>query len=218
MSTCNAPPQAPYQPSWPARMPAQKTAREECILGRPCRATECNENEAPSSPDCGPSVSPSGGKKTNQFWGRTISSRVSGDGDVRCSYWPSWRWRSSKWMSSACSRQEFWCSSAWLGSIHSLPDSPGANTDHTFSVWHTQTHTYPRLVLVISLDHSISKFAYIVTQTHLNQEMKSITRPFSTRLVIMTITPTFCSHIILQKSSRLPFSGPWAAIYAFGWL
>lgn len=67
MSTCNAPPQAPYQPSWPARTPAQKTAREECILGRPCRATECNESEAPSSPDCGPSVSPSGGKRQNKF-------------------------------------------------------------------------------------------------------------------------------------------------------
>lgn len=137
MSTCNAPPQAPYRPSWPARTPAQKTAREECILGRPCRAIECNESEAPSSPDCGPSVSPSGGKYNEMCWELTISSRVSGDGDVRHSYWPSWCWRSSKWMSSACSRQEFWCSSVWLGSIRSLPDSPGANTDHTFSVWHT---------------------------------------------------------------------------------
>lgn len=44
----------------------------------------------------------------------------------------------------------------------------------------------------------------------------ALTRPFSTRLVIMTTTPTFCSQIILQKSSVLDLSGPWAAMYARG--
>lgn len=91
-------------------------------------------------------------KKMKSIENGQYPQRVSGDGDVRRSYWPSWRWCSSRWMSSACSRQEFWCSSVWLGSIHSLPDSPGANIDHIFSVWHTRP-----VGLVISLDHLISK-------------------------------------------------------------
>ena len=44
-------------------------------------------------------------------------------------------------------------------------------------------------------------------------ELWSLTRPFSTRLVIMTMTLTFCSQIILQKSSVLDLRGPWAAMY-----
>lgn len=43
---------------------------------------------------------------------------------------------------------------------------------------------------------------------------RSPTRPFSLRLVIMTITPTFCCQIILQKSSLPDLRGPWAAMYA----
>lgn len=39
-----------------------------------------------------------------------------------------------------------------------------------------------------------------------------LTRPFSTRLVIMTMTPVFCSHTILQKSLKVDLSGPWAAM------
>lgn len=35
-----------------------------------------------------------------------------------------------------------------------------------------------------------------------------LTLPFSTSLVIMTTTPTFCSQIIRQKSSVLDFRGP----------
>lgn len=38
------------------------------------------------------------------------------------------------------------------------------------------------------------------------------TLPFSTRFVIMTMTPVFCSHTILQKSSNVDLRGPWAAI------
>lgn len=35
-----------------------------------------------------------------------------------------------------------------------------------------------------------------------------LTRPFSTRLVIMTMTLVFCSHTILQKSLKVDLSGP----------
>lgn len=44
------------------------------------------------------------------------------------------------------------------------------------------------------------------------------TLPFSTRLVIMIMIPVFCSHTILQKSSNVDLRGPWAAMYALGWL
>lgn len=46
----------------------------------------------------------------------------------------------------------------------------------------------------------------------------SLTLPFSTRLVIMTMTPTFCSQTICQKSPVLDLRGPWAAMYARGCL
>ncbi|KAF3856938.1 hypothetical protein F7725_017661, partial [Dissostichus mawsoni] len=39
------------------------------------------------------------------------------------------------------------------------------------------------------------------------------TRPFSTKLVIMTMTPVFCSHTIRQKSSKVDLRGPWAAMF-----
>lgn len=45
-----------------------------------------------------------------------------------------------------------------------------------------------------------------------------LTRPFSTRFVIMTTTLTFCSHTILQKSSVLDMRGPCAAMYNLGFL
>lgn len=46
----------------------------------------------------------------------------------------------------------------------------------------------------------------------LGRLVKQLTLPFSTRFVIITITPTFCSHTIRQKSGVLDFKGPCAAM------
>ena len=44
----------------------------------------------------------------------------------------------------------------------------------------------------------------------------AITRLFSLRLVTMTMMWQFFSQTMRQKSSAVPGSGPWAAIYGFG--
>jgi len=45
-------------------------------------------------------------------------------------------------------------------------------------------------------------------------QYKQRTRPRSVRFVNITMTETFCSQIIRQKSSVVHFIGPWAAMYS----
>ena len=42
-----------------------------------------------------------------------------------------------------------------------------------------------------------------------------LTLPLSTKLVIMTMTWTFCSQTIRQKASHVSSSGPWVPMYAW---
>lgn len=58
------------------------------------------------------------------------------------------------------------------------------------------------------LGQQAKKHSEIYTEFVLSEH----TRPFSTRLVIMTMMPVFCSHTILQKSSKVDLSGPWEAM------
>lgn len=78
------------------------------------------------------------------------------------------------------------------------------------------------VLITFSLKHT--RFAVNDTHTHLREkpfgflfsvcelQKEEHTLPFSTRLVIMTMIPVFCSHTILQKSSKVDLRGPWAAI------
>lgn len=73
---------------------------------------------------------------------------------------------------------------------------------------------------VHSVCHQIM-FIYISTQKYkcnFRNYDETLTHPFSTRLLIKTMMQMFCSHIILQKSSMLDLTGPWAAMYNRGFL
>lgn len=58
-----------------------------------------------------------------------------------------------------------------------------------------------------------TQWARFWTRTHdWDNKLRALTLPFSTRFVIMTMIPVFCSQIILQKSSNVDFRGPWVAM------
>lgn len=87
--------------------------------------------------------------------------------------------------------------------------------NYFFLYWPTWVYTSSLCVC-----HQIM-FIYISTQKYkcnFRNYDETLTHPFSTRLLIMTMMQMFCSHIILQKSSMLGLTGPWAATYNCGFL
>lgn len=131
---------------------------------------------------------------------------VSGHRKVFCSLLaeaaPFWCRCSSKSRFSGCNGPELCCSS----------ESPGNSRRPAACLWASTGHTSSREACQKRQNTSVAHVKQQQNADISEDVNRKLTLPFSTSLVIMMITPTFCSQIIRQKSSVLDFRGPWAAM------
>lgn len=65
------------------------------------------------------------------------------------------------------------------------------------------------IITYICLVHVMLMLPYLLLWPLSGQYFSLLTRPFSSRLVVMTMTSDFCSHTISQKSLTVSGSGPY---------
>lgn len=202
--TCSEWRRGPYRLSWPLRTCGWSWGAGEQSPGPPCQATVCTGTARLSARCSAPSDSPACQAHMKCCW--NASWTVSGHRKVFC--WllaeaaPFWCRCSSKSRFSGCNGPIPCCSS----------ESPGNSRRPAARLWASTGHT--------SSGEACQK-RQNTSGAHVKQQQnadifedvnRKLTLPFSTSLVIMMITPTFCSQIIRQKSSVLDFRGPWAAM------
>lgn len=109
--------------------------------------------------------------------------------------------------------------------IHTHPSIYAFIHTHTFTIPHTHhthiqanpyyftcMHPYSHINTYTSKHISVHIHKHPCTHIHTPEDKTILTRPFSMRFVIMTITLQFCSHTMRQKSANVCGNGPCVAM------